>query len=89
MGSTAARGHACMLNWVGEMPPASHALDIAGLHWHDYGKSPRPGRKVGHATLCADTAHELVERLQRVGRALDREDHVAPVIAALTANGTA
>ena len=47
------------------------------------------GRKVGHATLCADDADELVERLQRVGRALDREDQVAPVIAALNANGTA
>ena len=29
-------------------------LAEAGGHWHDYGKAPRAGRKVGHATLRAD-----------------------------------
>jgi 5-(carboxyamino)imidazole ribonucleotide synthase len=89
LGDTEAQGCSAMLNWIGELPDATAVLAEARAHWHDYGKSPRPGRKVGHATLCADNASELVERLQRVGRALDREDHVAPVIAALTANATA
>jgi 5-(carboxyamino)imidazole ribonucleotide synthase len=76
-----------MLNWIGELPEATPVLAEARAHWHDYGKSPRTGRKVGHATLRADTAGELVERLGRIGRALGREDHVAPVIAALKRNG--
>ena len=85
LGSTAARGHACMLNWVGEMPPASHALDIAGLHWHDYGKQPREGRKVGHATCVSAAAADLAVQLEAVGRALDREAQVADVVTTLRA----
>jgi 5-(carboxyamino)imidazole ribonucleotide synthase len=34
-------------------------LGIPGVHWHDYGKAARPGRKIGHATLTADTPSEL------------------------------
>ncbi|MBO7942697.1 hypothetical protein JTP77_043360, partial [Streptomyces sp. S9] len=55
-------------------------LAEAGGHWHDYGKSSRDGRKVGHATLRTDSAAELAEALRRVGAALGREEQVAPVI---------
>ncbi|HLK71993.1 MAG TPA: 5-(carboxyamino)imidazole ribonucleotide synthase, partial [Steroidobacteraceae bacterium] len=51
LGSTAARGHAAMINLIGRMPPASAWLSEPGLHWHDYGKDARHGRKVGHCTL--------------------------------------
>jgi 5-(carboxyamino)imidazole ribonucleotide synthase len=34
-------------------------MAIAGIHWHDYGKAARPGRKIGHATLTAGTSSEL------------------------------
>jgi 5-(carboxyamino)imidazole ribonucleotide synthase len=76
-------GHACMLNWISELPDAAPVLREPGGHWHDYGKAPRPGRKVGHATLRADSAGDLVAALQRVGTALGREAQVDPVIAAL------
>jgi 5-(carboxyamino)imidazole ribonucleotide synthase len=33
---------------------------------HLYGKSPRPGRKVGHITLLADDLPSLRERGRRV-----------------------
>jgi len=72
-----------MLNWIGELPDAIPALAEPRAHWHDYGKSPRAGRKVGHATLCADTPAQLRDRLARVARALGREHQAAPVIAAL------
>ena len=85
LGDTRALGIHVMLNWVGELPPAGPVLAEPRAHWHDYGKSPRPGRKVGHATICADDAAEMVERLQRIGTALGREAQVAPVIAALKA----
>lgn len=84
LGSTAMRGHACMLNWIGQMPDALPLLHEAGGHWHDYGKQPRFGRKVGHATLRADDAATLAQALQRVGAALGREAQVAPVVARLT-----
>jgi 5-(carboxyamino)imidazole ribonucleotide synthase len=76
-------GVACMLNWIGEMPNANAVLDEAGGHWHDYGKEARSGRKVGHATLRADSSEELAGTLQQVGSALDRMAQVKPVIEAL------
>ncbi|MBD9479656.1 5-(carboxyamino)imidazole ribonucleotide synthase [Pseudoxanthomonas sp. PXM02] len=84
LGDTDVLGQACMLNWIGEMPDAGAVLQEAGGHWHDYGKEPRTGRKVGHATLRADSASQLAEALQRVGRALGREAQVAPVVARLS-----
>ncbi|KAF1703567.1 5-(carboxyamino)imidazole ribonucleotide synthase [Pseudoxanthomonas kaohsiungensis] len=85
LGATHARGHACMLNWIGEMPDAAAVLGEAGGHWHDYGKEPRDGRKVGHATLRADRAPVLADALERVGQALGRQAQVAPPVAALRA----
>lgn len=84
LGSTRMLGHACMLNWIGALPEAGGVLSEACGHWHDYGKSPREGRKVGHATFRADTKEELVAALERTGRALGREAQVAPVIARLS-----
>jgi 5-(carboxyamino)imidazole ribonucleotide synthase len=83
LGDTGARFPSCMLNWIGELPDRDKLLAIPGAHWHDYDKSPRPGRKVGHATICADDSATLAARLQQVGHALDREAQVAPVIDAL------
>ncbi|ODS63507.1 MAG: 5-(carboxyamino)imidazole ribonucleotide synthase [Arenimonas sp. SCN 70-307] len=83
LGDVRAVGHSCMLNWIGEMPAAAPVLAEPGGHWHDYGKSPREGRKVGHATLRAETPAELAAALERVGKALGREAQVAPVITRL------
>ena len=80
LGSTRMVGHACMLNWIGELPDAHVVFADPCGHWHDYGKAPREGRKVGHATLRAETADALSAALQRVGTALAREAQVAPVI---------
>ena len=83
LGDTRTLGLACMLNWIGEMPDAEPMLREPGGHWHDYGKQARAGRKVGHATLRTDGAGELAEALQRIGKALGREEQVAPVLARL------
>ena len=87
LGETRALGLACMLNWIGGMPDAAAVLREPGGHWHDYGKAPRAGRKVGHATLRADAPGELAASLQRVGQALARQAQVAPVLAALQERG--
>ena len=83
LGDTAARGVSVMLNWIGELPAADAVLRERDAHWHDYGKEPRAGRKVGHATVCARNAVEMHEKLTRIGRALGREMQVEPVLAAL------
>ncbi|AKC87469.1 5-(carboxyamino)imidazole ribonucleotide synthase [Pseudoxanthomonas suwonensis] len=83
LGATDVRGRACMLNWIGAMPEAGPVLAEPGGHWHDYGKEPREGRKVGHATLRADAPSVLADALERVGQALGRQSQVAPPVAAL------
>ncbi|HEX2082046.1 MAG TPA: 5-(carboxyamino)imidazole ribonucleotide synthase, partial [Xanthomonadaceae bacterium] len=83
LGDTRMVGAACMLNWIGEMPDARPVLREPSGHWHDYGKVPRAGRKVGHATLRADAPAELAAALRNVGEALGRQDQVDPVIARL------
>ena len=86
LGDTSARDASCMLNWVGELPDARAILREPGAHWHDYGKAPRAGRKVGHATICADGA-ALAQSVQRIGAALKRESQTQPVVEALRASG--
>ncbi|MFB9066821.1 5-(carboxyamino)imidazole ribonucleotide synthase [Pseudofulvimonas gallinarii] len=63
LGDTAGRGASAMLNFIGQLPDLATALTIPGLHWHDYGKQPREGRKVGHATLCTQDLRSLHRRL--------------------------
>ncbi len=87
LGATDALGPTCMLNWIGALPAADPVLREPGGRWHDYGKSPRDGRKVGHATFRADTAQALAVTLQRVGAALDRRLQVQPVIDSLSGVG--
>jgi 5-(carboxyamino)imidazole ribonucleotide synthase len=56
LGLTRARGHCAMINFIGEMPSAPRWLAEPGLHWHDYGKDARHGRKVGHCTVVEASA---------------------------------
>jgi 5-(carboxyamino)imidazole ribonucleotide synthase len=58
LGSTRALGHAAMINFLGKMPAPGRLLSIDGLAYHDYGKEPRPGRKVGHCTILKSRAAE-------------------------------
>ena len=85
LGSTRSVGQSCMLNWIGSLPSAGPILAEASGHWHDYGKTPREGRKVGHATLRADSLAELADALKRVGVALERTGQVRPVLDRLSA----
>ena len=83
LGSTALRTPSAMLNFVGELPEAHPVLSQQGAHWHDYGKSARAGRKVGHATLSLPSAPGLAAALASVGEGLGRHDQVVPLLEAL------
>jgi 5-(carboxyamino)imidazole ribonucleotide synthase len=63
LGSTAARGSSAMLNCIGVMPDPDAVLAVSGTHLHDYGKTPRPGRKLGHVTVTAADDDQLTARL--------------------------
>jgi 5-(carboxyamino)imidazole ribonucleotide synthase len=77
LGSTRARGHSAMINLVGEMPTRDPLLELPALHWHDYGKTARPGRKLGHVTLCDSSAQTRNRRALKVLSQVDRATWLA------------
>jgi len=66
LGPTRARGFSAMINLIGNMPDRAVLLAEDGLHLHDYGKEPRPGRKLGHCTLVAPSAPLRDRRARRL-----------------------
>ncbi len=66
LGDTSALGHAAMVNLIGSMPSRPDAVGQRGYHLHDYGKEARPGRKLGHVTLVAQTAGDRDAELERL-----------------------
>jgi 5-(carboxyamino)imidazole ribonucleotide synthase len=71
LGGTACAGHSAMVNLIGTAPDSGALLGIAGLHLHLYGKTPRPGRKLGHLTLHCAGPEVLRERLDAVQRLVE------------------
>ena len=66
LGSTASLNHAGMVNLIGDIPGTIRSQELGVLH--DYGKAPRPGRKLGHITVTAESAAErdrLVDIISR------------------------
>lgn len=66
LGSTETRGPVAMINLISEMPARDAVLAVEGAHLHDYGKQPRPGRKIGHITLRANNQQQFDERLSKL-----------------------
>ena len=67
LGSTRHHGLSGMYNLLGKTlsddttPPTELVQPEHYLHW--YGKTSRPGRKIGHVNVLADSAEELAEGL--------------------------
>jgi 5-(carboxyamino)imidazole ribonucleotide synthase len=70
LGQTGATAEVLMFNWISELPDKAECLEFRGLHWHDYGKSARPGRKLGHASLVASDRAALSVRSQELASRL-------------------
>lgn len=66
LGVTAARGYSAMVNCIGDLPAPAQVLGMPGAHFHDYGKSPRPGRKMGHVTLRGESSAVIQENLRKL-----------------------
>jgi 5-(carboxyamino)imidazole ribonucleotide synthase len=74
LGSTGPAGHCAMLNLIGDLPDSSEVLAVPDAHLHLYGKSPRPGRKLGHVTLRAASPERLALRLSELPAFFHRPD---------------
>ncbi len=78
LGSTRmSRPAAAMVNILGDAPGEGYPrgverlLEIPGASLHLYGKAAsRPGRKMGHVTVLADTPEDALDRAARAARSL-------------------
>lgn len=69
LGDTTLLRPVAMINLVGQVPDAAvWATHAANLRLHDYGKSARRGRKVGHLNVWADDNRALAQRAATVAR---------------------
>jgi 5-(carboxyamino)imidazole ribonucleotide synthase len=66
LGAAEAVGRAAMVNLLGAVPDLGRLLELPGVHVHLYDKAPRPGRKLGHVNLRAESEGELLELLEEV-----------------------
>lgn len=64
LGATDACRPTCMINIIGEAGNTADLLRLPYVHLHRYGKDERPGRKIGHVTILADSYEELVWRVR-------------------------
>jgi 5-(carboxyamino)imidazole ribonucleotide synthase len=74
LGSTGPAGNCAMLNLIGDLPDSSEVLAVPDAHLHLYGKSSRPGRKLGHITLRAASPERLALRLSELPAFFHRPD---------------
>jgi 5-(carboxyamino)imidazole ribonucleotide synthase len=68
LGSTRPIGHSAMLNFIGQIPELGNILRVPGVHFHSYGKQPRPNRKLGHCTITAASARARDRALKQLLR---------------------
>ncbi|MGB5487305.1 MAG: 5-(carboxyamino)imidazole ribonucleotide synthase [Lysobacterales bacterium] len=75
LGDTGISSPSVMFNLLGKMPENVRQQSVDhyptnGLHWHDYHKTPREGRKIGHVTVTAAGETELKARAAQFAAAL-------------------
>ncbi|MBL8265067.1 5-(carboxyamino)imidazole ribonucleotide synthase [Steroidobacter sp.] len=68
LGSTRPNGHSAMMNFIGSIPELGNILRVSGVHFHSYGKEPRPNRKLGHCTINAPSPAARDRALQQLLR---------------------
>jgi 5-(carboxyamino)imidazole ribonucleotide synthase len=72
LGSTKAQGFSTMINCLGTPPhQLQELLSIEGLHYHSYGKAPKPQRKLAHLTLCDSYQSKLREKVAKAKEILN------------------
>lgn len=79
LGDTKAIAPSVMINLLGSPDNSGptiyknidHCLEISGAHFHLYGKAiSKPYRKMGHATVIADTLEEAIVKAKKIKKTL-------------------
>jgi len=74
LGSTSTIGQSAMVNFIGGLPAAKEVLAIPHVKLHLYGKSPRKGRKVAHATVRSNGSGQQADALGKLLMLADKTD---------------
>ncbi len=84
LGSTALIRPSAMINVLGTDTVPTDILSLPSVSMHWYGKSKRPGRKMGHINVSGASNEQLYQRLIELARLLPAEDFpdVLPYISA-------
>ena len=72
LGATTKIRSTAMINILGEDSLPPQLLAMEGVHIHWYGKENRPGRKMGHINVTADSQEALIAKLTQLASILDQ-----------------
>ncbi|WP_105254216.1 5-(carboxyamino)imidazole ribonucleotide synthase [Pseudoalteromonas sp. T1lg75] len=81
LGDTELLRPSAMINVLGQAAIPAEVLSVAQTRSHWYGKGVKPGRKMGHINVSADTLHALGQRLAELAEHLPEEHY--PGVAAM------
>lgn len=70
LGDTTAKSPTCMINIIGRKGNIDGILKLPYAKVHLYAKEERPGRKLGHVTVQADSYEELAWRVKNIAEFL-------------------
>ncbi|WMN60073.1 5-(carboxyamino)imidazole ribonucleotide synthase [Pseudoalteromonas xiamenensis] len=73
LGSTTLLRPTAMINVLGEKEIPKEVLAVSDVTSHWYGKSSKPGRKMGHINVSGNTLHDLGEKLAELAEILPEE----------------
>ena len=75
LGNTDLLRPSAMINVLGQDAIPHQVLATTGARSHWYGKKVKPGRKMGHINVSADTLNELGKRLNELSEHLSEQDY--------------
>lgn len=75
LGNTQLQRVTAMINVLGQASIPVNVLNTPDTTSHWYGKTAKPGRKMGHINVSADTLHQLGERLAELAEVLPEQDY--------------
>ncbi len=75
LGTTEALGPSAMINVLGQPDIPADVLSVSNVTSHWYGKAQRPGRKMGHINVVAESEEALGEKLMALAAFLPEEDY--------------
>ncbi|MRX27601.1 5-(carboxyamino)imidazole ribonucleotide synthase [Kangiella sp. HZ709] len=79
---TSIQNATAMVNLIGGIPDKKAVARIPGAVLYDYGKEPKPGRKVGHINICADGDNDenFVPNIIKVLGMVNQQDLIAELL---------